>query len=88
MRSSDLTKKLLDHPFQPFRIHLDDGRRIDMREPGNVIVGASSAVVPTEFGKDEEGCPIVRNWSTISIGHIVRFTDLSQQRNGKRRGNR
>ena len=76
--------KLEDQPFQPFRIHLDDGRTIDLREPGMVIVGLSSAVLPTEFGKEEEGLRIVKRWQTISIAHIVRFTDLGNGSSPKR----
>lgn len=85
MRPADLIHKLEDRPFQAFRIHLDDGRTIDVREPGMVIVGLSSAVLPTEFGKDDEGHRIVKRWQTIALSHIVRFTDIAQSGNGKRR---
>jgi hypothetical protein len=87
MRPRDLLKRLEDTPFQPFRVHLDDGRSIDVREPGMVIVGRSTAVVPTDITTDEDGTT-VRDWSTVAISHIVRFTDLHPRRNGRPRRKR
>lgn len=85
MRSSDLSKRLLDRPFKPFRIHLDDGVMIDVREPGMIMVGRSTAILPTRFDKDDEGYPIVTDWQTVALAHIVRFTDLTARQNGKKR---
>ena len=85
MRSSDLNKRLVDRPFKPFRIHLSDGKVLDVREPGMIIVGRSSAIVPTRFGRDEGGFPIVIDWQTVALAHIVRFTDLNARQNGRRR---
>ena len=79
MRAADLTRKLEDAPFRPFRIHLSDGRELDVRNPGMVIVGMSSAVLPSEFGKDEEGRRIARDWKTIALAHIVQFSDLDDR---------
>jgi hypothetical protein len=84
MRARDLAKRLfLDQPFKPFRIHLDDGARIDVREPRMIIVGKSTAVVPTRWATDEDGYAYVADWQTIALAHIVRFTDL---RNGSQKG--
>ena len=41
-----------DAPFKPFRIRLSNGGAIDMLEPGSVIVGESSAVLPVEVAID------------------------------------
>ena len=90
MRAADLTRKLEDAPFRPFRIHLSDGREIDVRNPGMVIVGISSAVLPGAFGRDEEGRRIARDWKTIALAHIVQFTDLMDHgnSNGRKRKSR
>jgi hypothetical protein len=86
MRSWDLTKRLfLDQPFKPFRVHLDDGATIDVREPRMIIVGRSTAVLPTRWDRDDKGQPIVIDWQTVALRHIVRFTDLAARQNGNRR---
>ncbi len=90
MRSNDLLKKLHDEPFKAFRVHLRDDTKLDVEEPGMVIVGLSSAVLPTRFGEDEEGNRIARDWRTIALAHIVQFTDTGggrgRGRNNGRRG--
>jgi hypothetical protein len=50
-----------------------------------VIVGPSTAVLPTRFGKDEEGRRLAERWRTIDLVHIVQFSDLDEKSNGKRR---
>ena len=82
MRSSDLSKRLFDQPFRPFRIHLSDGKALDVRQPRMVIVRRSTAILPTRFGKDEGRYPFVVDWQTVALSHIVRFSDL---RNGSNR---
>lgn len=53
MRVKDLISRLSDQPFRGFRIHLSDGSAIPVSEPGMIIVGPSSAVLPTEFGREQ-----------------------------------
>jgi hypothetical protein len=83
MRAPDLIRKLHDHPFRPFRIHLSDGTAIPVREPLMITVGRSSAVVPTEFGM-MDGEKVVERWRTIAIDHVVRFADMDEPMTGKR----
>ncbi len=88
MRADDLLNRLDDQPFKPFRIHLSDGSVIRVDEPGMVIVGKSSAVLPTRFGKTDDGRRIAEDWQTIALRHIVRFTDAAARENGSRRPRR
>jgi hypothetical protein len=37
--AADLRKRILEHPFQPFRVHLTDGRRFDIHDPSWNLVG-------------------------------------------------
>jgi hypothetical protein len=76
MTYHDLYRKLHDEPFKPFRLRLSNSTVIDVVDPGSVIVGESSAVLPVEMVQDDRGVRIARNWKTISIAHIVEFTDL------------
>lgn len=85
MRPSDLVNHLQDEPFKPFRLHLSDGTKIDVLDRNMVIVGISSAVLPSRFGRDDEGHRIARNWRTIALVHIVQFSDLDEPANGRRR---
>ncbi len=93
MRSEDLLNRIYDEPFRPFRIHLSDGTLLDVPEPAMVIVGRSTAVLPSRFGTDSEGHPLAEHWRTISLIHMVQFSDLKDDGNGrsgkrKRRGKR
>ena len=76
--------RLEDRPFKPFRVHMSDGTKFDVTQPGMVLVGMSSAVLPIEWGEDEEGQRLVRKWRTIALAHIVQFSDINEG-NGKRR---
>lgn len=88
MRAEDLMRRLEDQPFTPFRIHLSDGTKIDVHEPRMIIVSASSAIIPTRFGKDEEGRRLARDWRTIALRHIVQFSGVTAGKNGRRRTTR
>jgi len=48
------------------------------------VVGMSSAILPTEWSKDDEGNKVAKNWRTIAIAHIVQFSDLNEG-NGRRK---
>jgi hypothetical protein len=76
---------LNDHPFKPFRIRLSNSSVIDIRRRGSVILGESSAVVPTDTVIDDRGVPVARDWKTISISHIVEFVDLNEKDSGPKR---
>jgi hypothetical protein len=80
-----LLRKLNDAPFRPFRIKLSNSTTIDIREPGSVIVGESSAVAPIETVLDDRGFRVVRNWRTIAISHIFEFIDLEERDADKKR---
>jgi len=84
MRAADLLRRLQDQPFRPFRIHLGDGTKLDVTDPGMVVVGMSSAIVPTKWGKDEDGRKLARDWRTIALAHVVQFSVINEG-NGRRR---
>ena len=88
MRAEDLLNRLQDVPFRAFRIHLSDGTTLDVPEGAMVIVGKSSAVLPSRFDHDEEGRRIAARWRTIALVHIVQFSDLDEPDNGKTRRRR
>jgi hypothetical protein len=80
----DLINRLNDHPFRAFRIHLSDGSSIPVMEREMVIVGRSSAVLPTEFGK-AQGERVATHWRTVALMHMVQFSDLDEPVSGKHR---
>ena len=84
MRVKDLINRLSDQPFKGFRIHLSDGSSIPVTEPGMIIVGPSSAVLPTEYGK-EQGERVATRWRTVALSHMVQFSDLDEPIGGKQR---
>ena len=85
MTNHDLLRKLADVPFKPFRLRLSNSTAIDVTEPGNVIVGDTSAVLPVETYVDDQGFRIVRNWKTIALSHIVEFSDLEMKEDKSKR---
>ena len=84
MRVKDLINRLSDRPFKGFRIHLSDGSSIPVSDPGMIIVGPSSAVLPTEFGR-EQGERVATRWRTVALSHMVQFADMDEPVSGKRR---
>jgi hypothetical protein len=76
MTADDLLSRLNGHPFRPFRVRLTNNTAIDVTEPGMVIVGPSSAVLPTEFARSEYGEKMALRWKTIALNHIVEFNNL------------
>lgn len=84
MAPVDLNHRLYDAPFKPFRIHLSDGSTIPVANAGTILVGESSAILPTEMGRDTEGFPVVKRWRTVALSHMVQFSDLDEPIGGKR----
>lgn len=77
MRVKDLINRLNDRPFRGFRIHLSDGSSIPVTESGMIVVGPSSAVLPTDFGR-EDGERVATRWRTVALAHMVQFSDLDE----------
>jgi len=47
-----------------------------IHDPGLVIVGPTSAVMPIQTMKDEVGYTLVTQWRTIALSHMVEFSDI------------
>ena len=80
MSSHDLLKRLHDQPFRPFRVKLSNNTTLDITDPGLVIVGPTSAVMPIQTAKDDFGYTLVTQWKTIALSHMVEFSDLEPPR--------
>lgn len=87
MTSADLRRRMFDAPFRPFRIHISDGTVLEFTEPGMVIIGETTAVLPTLFVTDQDGERLAKKWRTVSLDHITQFSDIENS-NGKRRKRR
>ncbi|HSZ56980.1 MAG TPA: hypothetical protein VK797_15035 [Tepidisphaeraceae bacterium] len=85
MSPRDLMNKLHDEPFKPFRARLSNNTTIDVLDPGSVVVGPTSAIMPLEYTEDEYGTRLVLRWRTVALNHIIEFTDIEDKRNGARR---
>lgn len=85
MRPDDLMAKLQDRPFHPFRIHMSDGTIISVTTPELVMVGTATAVLPRRVMRSDAGWAIADTWQTISLRHIVRFTNATTSANGRGR---
>jgi hypothetical protein len=85
MTYHDLARKLHDVPFRPFRLKLTNSTTIDVLEPGSVILGETSAVLPVQTVVDEKGVRVALNWKTIALSHIVEFADLDNKEGERKR---
>lgn len=85
MTARDLLNKLHDEPFRPFRIKLSNNTSIDITDPGLVVVGPSSAILPIQTMKDDVGYTLVTQWRTVSLAHMVEFIDLDDREVRKRK---
>ena len=57
-------------------MRLSNNSTIDVTEPGSVIVGPTSAVMPVQMIKDEVGYTLVTQWRTIALSHMIEFADI------------
>lgn len=87
MRPKDLLERLGVTPFQPFRIQMADGTRLDVLQP-RLIVGADRAVVPSRYGVIGKGTRIAEDWRTIALAEIVQFSDLDEASKNRTRHRR
>jgi hypothetical protein len=85
MAPQDLVNKLHDEPFKPFRVRLSNNNTIDVLDPGSVVVGPTSAIMPMEYVDDERGLKLVLRWKTVALAHMVEFIDIDQKQNGSKR---
>ena len=76
MSPQDLLNRLHDAPFKPFRVRLSNNTTVDVIDPGVVIVGPTSAVMPIQTAKDDLGYVLVTQWRTIALSHMVDFSDI------------
>ncbi len=82
----DLQRKLHDKPFRPFRIKLVNSTVYDILEPWMITIGDTSAIIVTQVRKDDQGYETAMDWRTVSISHMLEFSDIevkSQQRKRK-----
>ena len=85
MTDRDLLNKLHDKPFQPFRVRLSNSSTMDVLDPGTVVVGPSSAIMPMEAILGDHGYYIVTRWRTVALAHMVEFTDIDPPKSASKR---
>lgn len=51
----------------------------DILEPWMIIIGETSAVIVTRVRKDERGYETALEWRTISISHVLEYSDLEMK---------
>jgi hypothetical protein len=85
MSPQDLLNRLHDEPFRPFRVRLTNNTTIDVADPGLVVVGPTSAVMPIQTAKDDLGYTLVTQWRTIALNHMVELPDIEPPKGSKKR---
>jgi hypothetical protein len=72
----DLYRTLHRKPFQPFRVHLTDGRSYDIRYERNSVVGTTFFVIGIPAPEDPEF--IAERTIRVSLEMIDRVEDLGE----------
>ena len=85
MTARDLLNKLHDEPFQRFRVRLSNNTTIDVLDPGTVVVGPTSAIMPIDSVLGEHGYYLVTRWRTVALSHMVEFVDIDPPKGSSRR---
>jgi len=80
-----LLNRLYDQPFKGFRVRLSNNATLDVTDPGLVIVGPISAVMPIQTAKDDLGYTLVTQWRTFALDHMVEFADIDPPRESRSR---
>ncbi len=80
MEADELYAKVKQYPFEPFRIHLSDGKAYDVRHPEQIMVGRRASHVG--IGGNAEG-PFQRV-AIVSNIHITRIKPLDGEKSRRR----
>jgi hypothetical protein len=83
MRPDDVLEKLKTVPFKPFRLHLSDGTKFDIRHPECAIVTRSKVVVGVPDTKGPQG--LAQRTVDCSLLHITHMTDVNGGTKSSRR---
>src|SRR5439155_1447261 len=70
----DILRHTRKRPFEPFRIHLTDGTRYDVRHPVLVLVGERFIVVG--LPRSDASAPLIERYETAALMHIVRLEPI------------
>jgi hypothetical protein len=75
----DIVAELRNAPFQPFRIHLSDGRAFDVLHPDQAMVSRAHVVlgIPAEAAGDGG---VFETTTKISILHITELRPIQPSR--------
>jgi hypothetical protein len=74
LRPEDVLKQLQKRPFEPFRIHLTDGKTYDVKHPELVITGERFLVVG-EPRPGKNGA-VAASYDTVTLMHVVRLEPI------------
>ena len=77
--------KINKAPFQPFRVQLSNNSTMDVLDPGTVVVGPPSAIMPVESVLGDHGYYVAARWRTVALAHMVEFIDIDPPKSGSRK---
>lgn len=74
---TDLRKRILEHPFQPFRVRLKDGRSFDIHDPAwNLVADAILLIGVAPDDDPQSGLPGRHEWVNYEL--ISKIEPLTQ----------
>lgn len=75
MRPEDVYHQLHKQPFQPFRIHLSNGKTFDVRHPELAVVGRTTIWIGRPAV--DVAIPIYDDYDLVALVHINNLEPLS-----------
>jgi hypothetical protein len=76
MHSKEIGGLLARRPFQPFRVHLTDGRSYEIRHPEINLITQSTLVIGVPVPDDPD--PFADHFVRVPITEILRLEPLPQ----------
>jgi hypothetical protein len=74
MAPEDLLEVLRERPFRPFRMHLTDGRTIDIHHPELVLPGRGTAIIGIPAPGEQD--PLYQTTMRLDLLHIFTLEPL------------
>ncbi len=75
MRPDDILRLLHTQPFQPFRLHLSDGKAFDIRHPELAMVGRSIVAIGVRSSDEDE--LVFDHLVQCALAHITRTEPIN-----------
>lgn len=76
MRPDEIRRWLQEQPFEPFRLHLTNGKSFEIRHPDQATVGRSTVIVPYSRARGGQHSYPKRD-VTVALIHVTHLEPIA-----------